>query len=643
MPRHRKKNGIFDSYGLPKPIIEVIPARTTASASTRPLIEYQATRKQSPVHDGHKLTQCTLMPELAHGLTYTLPERRPYSLEHISALKRACKSMARYFKETSITSLSPAGPVNSDEVHFLSMGGRVMFVQPIAMYKSPGPSGKTFGVIRLEGEKIRFKAASGWGKRDHDDSLRDNEFCSAQVLQFCNSLGFHLPGNCWDKTEVGRYAACHVEKKLILMLVLDIIYDAQTGDIAMFRLDELWERGLRAQIYIDKDPCHHCQYFARLLTEYTGIEFTIITAKNFVEAEWSKADGKRQLQRKHAAPRMQSQLFKYPRSKTKRPEQSVDYSISVASTSCKSRSGGKRDRMLDDDDENDETFCPRELQPKIKRLHKKPRTIDKFNKTKFDSHRSGNPTATYDAPRDLASCTHSSAQQLSTKSDMKSKKIVSPLDSKRYIKVSHSRGTAVDHYSTTVETTKLHGKAVPSERSRAIAELQQAKESLLPIEHKMPVFHCVPTLTSSPRIKIYRTSNDLDTVSLQSSRTASPEGFIVTPPEQPHKALPSPVTTPLRRHTHSLHSESINGREPIGSSASVQSSRERPTPIKFAVSDSRPAKRVISRSIDLTTPEPSPLSKIKQYQYTPPPSKTSKHRSEKEVLPIPFRLSNNKN
>ncbi|KAJ8069204.1 hypothetical protein OCU04_002872 [Sclerotinia nivalis] len=645
MPRHRKQSGIFDSYGLPKPIIEVVQtAGTTASASIKRLIEYQTTPKQSSVHNGHKLTQSTLMPELAHGLTYTLPERRPNSLQHISALKRACKSMARYFKETSITSLSPAGPVNSDEVHFLNMGGRVMFVQPIAMYKSPGPSGKTFGVIRLEGEKIRFKAASGWGKRDHDDSLRDNEFCSAQVLQFCNSLGFHLPGNCWDKTEVGRYAACHVEKKLILMLVLDIIYDAQAGDIAMFRLDELWERGLRAQIYIDKDPCHHCQYFARLLTEYTGIEFTIITAKNFVEAEWSKADGKKQPQRKHSAPPTQFQLFNYPTSKTKRPRQPVDYSISEASTSCKSRSGGKRNRTLDDD-EDDETFYPRDLQHKVKRLYKKPRTVDKFNKTKSNAYRSGKPTATYDAPTDLASNTHSaSTQQLSTKVDMKSTRVVSPLGSTKYAKVSQSRGTAVDHYSTTVETSKLHGKAVPSERSRAIAELQQAKESLLsrPVEHKMPVFHCVPTLTSTRRTEVYGTSDDSNTISLQSSRTASPEGFITIPPARPFKALPRPETTPLRRHAESVHSKSFDAREPTSPSRSVQSSHKRPTPIKFAVSNSRPAKPVIPRSIDLTTPEPSPLSKIKQYQYTPP-SKSSKHRSEKKVAPIPFRLWYNKN
>lgn len=444
---------------------------------------------------------------------------------------------------------------------------------------------------------------------------------------------------------MGRYAACHVEKKLILMLVLDIIYDAQTGDIAMFRLDELWERGLRAQIYIDKNPCHHCQHFARLLTEYTGIGFTIITAKNFVKAEWSKADGKKQLQRKHIAPRTQSQLFKHPTSKTKRLGQSVDHSISVASTSCKSRSVGKRNRMLDGDDEDDEIFCPRDLQPKIKRFHKKPRTIDKFDKTKSGSYRSGNTTTTYDAQRDLASSTYSSStQRLSTKVDRKSTRVISPLVSTAYAKESQSRDTAVDQYSTTVETIKLHGKAVPSERSMAIVELQQAKERLLsrPVEHKKPVFHCVPTLASSPRTEVYRTSDDSDTISLQSSRTASPDGFLVTPHGQLHKALPSPETTPLRRHAHSLNSESINGWEPAGSSRSVQSSRKRSTPIKFAVSNPRPAKRVISRDIDLTTPEPSPLSKIKQYQYTPP-SKTSKHRSEKKVFPIPFKLSYNKN
>lgn len=183
MPRNRNKVGIFDSHGLPKPIVETVQTTarpTTHSTDTRPLIEYDAAPKQRPRQNGQTLTQSTLMPELANGFTYTVRERSDsLSLQHVAALKKTCESMATYFEENSVTSFSSAKPTNSDEVYFLNRGGRVMFAEPIAMYKSPGPAGKTYGVIRLEGENIRFKAASGWGKRDHDDSLRDNEFCSA--------------------------------------------------------------------------------------------------------------------------------------------------------------------------------------------------------------------------------------------------------------------------------------------------------------------------------------------------------------------------------------------------------------------------------------------------------------------------------
>lgn len=184
MPRNRKVNGIFDAYGLPKPIIEVVQttAKTIASTSTstRHLIEYSATPNQPSGQNGHTWRQSTLMPKLADGLTYSIPERPP-SLQHISALKRTCKSMAKYFKEKSVNSFSPAPPVDSDEVVITNVNVRMIFAEPIATYKSDG-TGKTFGFVRLKGERVKFKAASGWGRREYDDSLRDNEFCSAVSL-----------------------------------------------------------------------------------------------------------------------------------------------------------------------------------------------------------------------------------------------------------------------------------------------------------------------------------------------------------------------------------------------------------------------------------------------------------------------------
>ncbi|KAF7930277.1 uncharacterized protein EAE98_004678 [Botrytis deweyae] len=646
MPRNRKGNGIFDSYGLPKPIIEVVQttAKTTASTSTststRHLIEYSATPNQPSSHNGHTWRQSTLMPKIADGLAYNIPERPP-SLQHISALKRTCKSMAEYFKQNSVNSFSPAPPVNSDEVVIANVNGRMLFAEPIATYKSDG-TGKTFGFIRLKGERVKFKAASGWGRRDCDDSLRDNEFCSAQVLQFCNYLGFKLRRNCWDKTEIGRYAACHVEKKLILMLVLDLIYDPETGDIAMFRLEELWKLRppLRAQIYIDKDPCEGCINFATILRDSTGIEFEIIAAKTFVEAEWVKVNGKKRLRGKHTAQNGQSRITKYSMPKANKSGKTVDNSMPEVSPSWKSKSEGKRKRLLDDyDDDFDDgssIFHANDLQPKAKRSYVHPRTVDQVNESKSNSStlHLRRQTPTHNVQKDLSSNTHlPSTKQRSTKVDMKSTNSSLPLNSTKYAKVPPPRGTAVDHYSTSVRSGRLHGHAVPSERSRAIAEFQQAKRSLLskPVDRNLPSRRNVPSISSPVQTEFYTASDDLDSMSLRSSRTASPD--------RPADVLPTPEITPPTRHARALSSNRLKATEPVTPSRSAQSSRERNLS-KAATHSSSSSKQASSRSIDLTTPEPSPLKKITQYKYTPP-FKSSRDHPEKKAAPIPFKLSYN--
>ncbi|TEY76300.1 hypothetical protein BOTCAL_0060g00110 [Botryotinia calthae] len=642
MPRNRKRGGIFDSHGLPNPIIGDVPttAKTTASTSTstRHLIEYPTAPNRSSGQNGHTPRQSTLMPKLADGLAYNNPGRPP-SLQYISALKRTCKFMAEYFEKNSVTSLSRAGRVNSDEVYINRNGDRVVFTEPIAAYKSNG-TGKTFGIIRLEGEEVQFKAASGWGKRENDDSLRDNEFCSAQVLQFCNYLGFKLRRNCWDKTEIGRYAACHVEKKLILMLVLDLIYDPDTGDIAMHRLKELWELHppLRAQIYIDKDPCEGCRNFATILRDSTGIEFEIITAKTLVDAEWVKVDGRKQLRGKHTAQNGQSQITKYSMSKTNRSGKTVDYNIPEVSSSRKKKSGGKRKRLLDDDDDyhNDELsiFHSNDLQPKTKISYRHPRTVDQANKStsNLSTFHLRKPTPTHNAQKDLASDMHlPSTKRRSTKVDTKSMKSSLPLSSTRYTKVPPPRGTVVDHYSSSVKSGRLHGHAVPSERSRMIAELQQGKGGLLskPVDHSLPNRRNVPSISSLAQTEVCTASDDLDSVSLRSSRTVSPEISA--------GALPTPEITPPTKNARYLSSKRFKAAEPVTPSRSTQSSCNRNLS-KAATYSSSSSKQVDPRSIDLTTPEPSPLLNIQKYRYTPP-SKSSKHRSEKKAAPIPFRLS----
>lgn len=424
------------------------------------------------------------------------------------------------------------------------------------------------------------------------------------------------------------------------MLVLDLIYDPETGDIAMYRLEELWKLRppLRAQVYIDKDPCEGCRNFATILGDSTGIEFEIIAAKTFVEAEWVKVDGKKQLRGKHTAQNGQFQITKYSKSKTNRSGKTVDYSIPEVSPSWKSKSEGKRKRLLDDYDDgyddNESIFHSNDLQPKAKRSYGHPRTDDQINKPKsnLSTLHLRKPTSTHNVQKDLASNMHSpSTKQRSTKVDMESTKSSLPLSSTKYVKVPPPRDTVADHYSTSVKSGRLHGHAVPSARSRAIAELQQAKRSLLskPVDHNLSSRRNVPSTPSPTGKDVSTASDDLDSMSLRSSRTVSPE--------RSRDPLPTPEVTPPTRHARDSSSKRLKTAEPVTPSRSTRSSRKRNLS-KSATCSSSSSKQVSSRSIDLTTPEPSPLLKIKRYQYTPP-SKSSKHRSEKKVASIPFRLS----
>lgn len=505
------------------------------------------------------------------------------------------------------------------------------------------------------------------------------------MLQFCKSLSFKLPGHCWDQTEIGRYAACHVEKKLILKLICHTIYDIETGDIATYRLDELWERRLRAQIYIDKDPCDGCRNFALELGQVTGIDFKIIPAKTLVEAEWSKTDGKKQLQRKNAH-RPESQLREYMKPTTRLPKKPVDYRIPGLATSSIGTSGGKRKRILDDDDD-DETFVPNRRQPKGKRRLESFQKADKIKPMRSSptSDHLEKPDPTYKAPEELASNKSHSMFQNSSES-------LSQLNAQNGLHVSNGpritndpESANIDLASSSTRHTKassLRGRlmaqtknklpndhAVPSERSRAIAELQRAKKDLLsrPVNTTVPVFHSVPSQPSVSRPEVFTTSDDSDSVSSRSSRTASPDILPITPPRRAIKALATSGTTPLKRYAEGLFTERISACGPVTPSRSVEKAIKRSptkdagslnlkrcapqpvtppksihktkqTPTKSAFSSSRSTKRVDSRSIDLTTPEPSPLLKIKQFQYTPP-TKTSKHFSEKKVPAVPFRLS----
>ncbi|KAK5653167.1 hypothetical protein OQA88_9266 [Cercophora sp. LCS_1] len=132
-------------------------------------------------------------------------------------------------------------------------------------------------------EGIRMVSMSGWrGRKTQDPRVLDGEKYTNLVREASAIMEFRLPADRWDyggqppqEENKGRFAACHIEKKLALWWARKTLKAVlRTKDLA--RLAELREAPVpetmkSAVIYLDHTPCVR---FIDTLGRVTGLSFT---------------------------------------------------------------------------------------------------------------------------------------------------------------------------------------------------------------------------------------------------------------------------------------------------------------------------------------------------------------------------------
>jgi hypothetical protein len=169
------------------------------------------------------------------------------------------------------------------------------------------------------------------------------------VRKFSDDTGFRLPSNCWDgkgddgERQYGRANACHVEKKLMLQSVCQVLYDKNLGGLSQEKLKAAREAKLEWDIVLDLAPCNPCKGFGRLLEEITGIHFLIHT-RNVLQR--LMPIGKRQSKSKGGQRNTESLTDEtYESYEGYRPDDQINYQHSDIASSW-SKAERKRNKAL---------------------------------------------------------------------------------------------------------------------------------------------------------------------------------------------------------------------------------------------------------------------------------------------------------
>ncbi|KAM3088079.1 hypothetical protein ACMFMG_002137 [Clarireedia jacksonii] len=227
-----------------------------------------------------------------------------FAPDHVAALANTCRAYSRYLKGGNHVPSSPApierkGHINypeHDQFHFVQTGNTAkLMMEVLSIHDMNDPDRtfdtKTFGFVRLKNQLPRSMAFSGWmqtcGQRN--ETLLDGEFWTDAVLEFSRRTGFQLPRHCFDgkkndgERRYGRASACHVEKKLMLQCICELVYDKNLGGLSPEKLETVRGAKLEAEVILDLAPCKPCKSFGRLLEDITGVRFSIHTQTNLLQ------------------------------------------------------------------------------------------------------------------------------------------------------------------------------------------------------------------------------------------------------------------------------------------------------------------------------------------------------------------------
>ncbi|KAK3997342.1 hypothetical protein QBC44DRAFT_93195 [Cladorrhinum sp. PSN332] len=142
---------------------------------------------------------------------------------------------------------------------------------------------------------IQQAAISGWvPNQGRGPKVLDNEKYTQMVRDVARLWGFKLQKSMRDNggfeplpEHRGRFAACHIEKKLTVWWV-EKVMDQVLGTKSLRRLSDLRNASLprdlsEAKLFLDHRPCHDCWKFLFKIYKITGIRIRVETIKFVVE------------------------------------------------------------------------------------------------------------------------------------------------------------------------------------------------------------------------------------------------------------------------------------------------------------------------------------------------------------------------
>ncbi|KAK0637359.1 hypothetical protein B0T17DRAFT_504705 [Bombardia bombarda] len=180
-----------------------------------------------------------------------------------------------------------AGDNTSSNTYTYCTGKHLLIMQPVAIV-APGGNFQdaTAGwIASLSAPGIRMTAVSGWCENDNvDPKVLNNVEYTKLVLHVAKLMNFEIPKSYRDNGSVqalpehkGRFHACHVEKKLAVWWVREVLREVLFTE-NMARMKELKDAEIPkalagAKIFLDhrSGPCKNCLDFLAKIRRVTGI------------------------------------------------------------------------------------------------------------------------------------------------------------------------------------------------------------------------------------------------------------------------------------------------------------------------------------------------------------------------------------
>jgi hypothetical protein len=221
----------------------------------------------------------------------------------ITASANGSSSLADPTPVSNSTSL-PAIPSNVSSYLTLrppNLKGRTILYRYMANIPSEGASTKTIGVSTIASSPsstptpalpfisndITLTRSGYYGNTPDDPRILNNRIATAAVYAFCAEIGFPLKADNMDKNvgRMGQVYCSHVEKQLIVHAVLELRKEKSLHGGVRQSLEQsqtpeqpaLDGEVTKWAIFVDREPCDHCNAFREAVEARFPLKFTFTT------------------------------------------------------------------------------------------------------------------------------------------------------------------------------------------------------------------------------------------------------------------------------------------------------------------------------------------------------------------------------